>query len=173
MDFIHELDVTPEQHHLIRQLRNDSFVEHQATSSYLKQLPHVRVLEMKGGELIGYMGLDYRVISVDGQPLKVLGVIDFCVEKNARGQGIGRQMLQGVEQFARTKQVDFVILISDLKEFYLTSGYQQITATQSWLRIHQHRNYGVAVEELDELYVKPMSEKPWPSGHVDWLGYMF
>ncbi|MCZ6377234.1 GNAT family N-acetyltransferase, partial [Vibrio parahaemolyticus] len=43
----------------------------------------------------------------------------------------------------------------------------------SWLRIHEHKNYGVAVDQVDDLYVKPISGKTWAVGHIDWLGYMY
>ncbi|TCT95970.1 hypothetical protein EDB47_1371, partial [Vibrio crassostreae] len=42
-----------------------------------------------------------------------------------------------------------------------------------WLRLHEHTNYGVAVEHVDELYIKPMNAKNWGDGHIDWLGYMY
>ncbi len=173
MKIIPEIDVSLELHQAIKQLRNASFPDHQTEQSYFKQLPHLRVVEYQGDRLIGYLGLDFRVISVDGKPFKVLGVIDFCIAEHARGQGIGTSMLVGVEEFARTKDVDFIILISDLDAFYRNNGFTRIMATQSWLRVHEHRNYGVAVEPLDELYVKPVGDNKWPPGHVDWLGYMF
>lgn len=154
-------------------LRNNSFPDDQASRSYLKQLPHMRALKYRDGELIGYFGLDYRAIGVADSSFKVLGIIDFCVDKSYRGQGIGSSMLHELSHYAKTKDVDFIILISELNSFYTRNGFQQITAPNSWLRLDEHKNYGVAFEEIDELYIKPISGKIWMTGHVDWLGYMF
>lgn len=176
MNIIHEIDVTPEQHQAIEQLRNSAFADFQVSRSYYKQLPHMRVLcyssdETQGNELAGYMGLDYRVIRVGDEVLKVLGVIDLCVAK--QGQGLGSQMMTELAEYAQSKDVDFIILMSELDAFYSKLGYQRVASMQSWLRIHEHTNFGVAVDHIDELYVKPVGKKTWPAGHVDWLGYMF
>lgn len=61
----------------------------------------------------------------------------------------------------------------ELHDFYVANGFQLVESYASWLRIHEHTNYGVAVEYVDELYVKPMKDKSWPAGHMDWLGYMY
>ncbi|MEA5316929.1 GNAT family N-acetyltransferase, partial [Vibrio parahaemolyticus] len=65
-------------------LRNKSFPEHQVTRSYYKQLPHMRALKYRDYQLVGYMGLDYRVVSVGDEIYKVLGVSDFCVEQSSQ-----------------------------------------------------------------------------------------
>lgn len=176
MNITHEIDVTPEQHQAIEQLRNSAFADFQVARSYYKQLPHMRVLsyssnESQDNELYGYMGLDYRVIKVAGEVFKVLGVIDLCVAN--QGQGLGTQMMTELAEYAQNKDVDFIILMSDLDAFYSKLGYQRVASMQSWLRIHEHTNLGVAVEHIDELYVKPVGNKTWPAGHMDWLGYMF
>ena len=173
MDIIPEIDLSREQHDAIRTLRNSSFPEHQAERSYFKQLPHMRALEYQDKQLLGHMGLDYRVISAGGEAYKVLGVIDFCVKKAFRGRGIGSAMLSQLSSFAENKDVDFIILISELKDFYASQGYLRISGINSWLRLHNYTNYGVAVEYVDELHIKSIRGKAWAGGHVDWLGYMF
>ncbi|NMT19309.1 GNAT family N-acetyltransferase, partial [Vibrio parahaemolyticus] len=79
-----------------------------------KQLPHMRVLNYEGDQLVGYMGLDYRVVRVGDEIYKVLGVSDFCVESKVQRQGIGTTMLSQLSEYASTKDVDFIILVSDL-----------------------------------------------------------
>ncbi|WP_025543119.1 GNAT family N-acetyltransferase, partial [Vibrio parahaemolyticus] len=73
--------------------------------------------------LVGYMGLDYRVVSVDDEIYKVLGVSDFCVEQSSQRNGIGTVMLSQLSEYASSKDVDFIILISDLDAFYTANGY--------------------------------------------------
>ncbi len=173
MKIIAEIDLTAKQHRQIQKLRNSSFPEHKVDRSYYKQLPHYRVLEYDTSRLIGYMGLDYRVIGVGESCYKILGVIDLCVDKKQRGKGTGTSMLAQLSDFAAKKDVDFIILISDHAEYYLKNGFERIKAHSSWLRLHEHKNFGVAFDHIDDLFVKSVQGKKWPPGHVDWLGYMF
>lgn len=173
MKIVYEINVTEKQHKEIMMLRNQSFPKHQVSRSYFKQLPHIRALQYEGDVLIGYLGLDYRVIKVGNEVHRVLGVVDFCVAEHYRGQGLGTFMLSEISLFSEGKGVDFIILLSELQSFYSARGYIQVKETNSWLRLHEHTNYGVAVEHVDELYIKPMSAKTWGGGHIDWLGYMY
>ncbi|HCE3288593.1 GNAT family N-acetyltransferase [Vibrio parahaemolyticus] len=173
MEIVQEIDVSELHHKAIEALRNQAFPDSQVSRSYFKQLPHMRALHFQGEQLVGYLGLDYRAVSVGGEIHKVLGVIDFCVDERYRGQGIGSFMLSEVSAFAETKDVDFIILISDLDDFYSLNGFNKVQCMQSWLRLHEHTNFGVAVEHVDELYVKPLRDKQWGVGHFDWLGYMY
>ncbi|CAG9296812.1 GNAT family N-acetyltransferase [Celerinatantimonas diazotrophica] len=173
MDIVYEIKLTKEQHESIKLLRNQSFPEHQSDYSYYKQKPHMRALQYEGDNLVGYLGLDYRAVKVSNEVYSVLGIIDFCVTEEHRGKGIGSLMLSEVTSFAEGTDVDFIILISELEDFYQKRGYTKIEDINSWLRIHEHTNYGVAVDHIDELFVKSISGKSWSVGHVDWLGYMY
>lgn len=170
---IPEIDVNELEHSQISELRNSCFPDHVLDRSYYKQLPHYRVVEYDEDSLIGYMGLDYRVISVDGQPHKILGVIDFCVAPAQQGKGVGSNMMSSVLSHARSKAVDFVLLVAHSPGIYESLGFQSCEMLSSWLRIDEHRNYGVAVEKINEIYVKQVGSKSWSGSHLDWLGYMF
>ncbi|MFM2642551.1 GNAT family N-acetyltransferase [Vibrio chagasii] len=173
MEIISEIEVSKEQHQAITTLRNSSFPEHQVQRSYYKQLPHMRALQHHEGQLVGYLGLDYRMINVGGHAFKVLGVIDFCIAEDVRGKGLGSTMLSELDAYAKERDVDFIILISELHSFYSSHGYNRVVVDHSWLRLNEHLSYGIAVEEVDDLYVKSISGVSWPSGNVDWLGYMY
>ncbi|UTV29405.1 GNAT family N-acetyltransferase [Photobacterium atrarenae] len=173
MKIIPEIEVTDREHDAITQLRNASFPDHQVERSYYKQLPHMRALQYCHGKLIGYMGLDYRVVCVGGTPLKVLGVIDICIDKSHQGQGIGSAMLTELSDYAAARDVDFIILMSELDAFYTSNGFNKVSGPSSWLRLHEHQNYGIAFDQLGDLFVKPMSGKTWAPGHLDWLGYLY
>jgi predicted N-acetyltransferase YhbS len=99
--------------------------------------------------------------------------MDLCVREDKRGQGIGTSILSELSDYAKKRDVDFIILVSDNDNFYIHNGFYQIKTHNSWLRIDEHKNYGVAFEKLDDLYVKPVGDKVWKSDYVDWLGYMF
>ncbi|NNG00147.1 MAG: GNAT family N-acetyltransferase [Desulfobacteraceae bacterium] len=173
MDIYPEIELSSVQHTEIETLRNKSFPDHQVPRSYYKQLPHLRAVKYQDSHLVGYMGLDYRTICVGDETYKVLGVIDLCINDTFRGQGFGTSMLSELSDYASGRDVDFIILISELHDFYIANGFQRINALNSWLRLHEHKNYGVAVEQVNELYVKSVSGKAWANGHVDWLGYMY
>ena len=173
MDIVFEINVTEVQHKAIESLRNHSFPEHQVNRSYYKQLPHMRALQYEGDMLVGYLGLDYRAMRVGNDVHNVLGIIDFCVAEQYRGKGIGTFMLSEVSAFAKGKAVDFIMLMAELDDFYLSHGFSKVETTHSWLRIDEHTNYGVAVEHIDELFIKSVSGKEWTNGHLDWLGYMY
>ena len=173
MDIYSEIDLSTKQHREIQTLRNKSFPEHQVDRSYYEQLPHMRGLKYLDGTLVGHMGLDFRVVSVGEEVYKVLGVVDFCVDRALQGQGIGTSMLSQLSGYVETKDVDFIILISELNDFYTKKGYRRIDALSSWLRLHEHKNYGVTAEKIDSLYVKPVGDKNWRGGSVDWLGYLY
>ena len=112
-------------------------------------------------------------MGVGGKCITILGVVDFCVKEQYRGKGVGSSMLVYLDQYAKDKQVDFVILISEIGTIYSKCGYNNVPAEHTWLKVHEHKNYGVGQERIDEFYVKAVGKKEWPKGVVDWLGYMF
>lgn len=145
MDVYPEIELSKEQHNAIEVLRNKSFPEHQVARSYYKKLPYIRALKYKDDQLVGYMELDYRVISVGDEIYKVLGVSDFCVDLRFQRQGIGNAMLYKLSEYASAKDVGFIILISDLDDFYAANGYLRLNSRSPWLLIHEHKNYGIVV----------------------------
>ena len=82
-------------------------------------------------------------------------------------------MLSELSDYAEAKDVDFIILISNTDKYYIRNGFKKINAPNSWLRIDEHRNHGIASEPLDDLFVKKTGSKIRQPGDVDWLGYMF
>ncbi len=83
-------------------------------------------------------------------------------------------MLSHLHEYASSKEVDSILLISESHGFYTVNGYLRVDSTESWLRLDEHKNnYGVAVERVDDLYIKPIRSKNWSDGDMDWLGYMY
>lgn len=168
-----EIELTSIEHEAVTELRNQSFPSFEFDRSYFKQLPHMRALEVHNDRLVAYMGLDYRAVRVGSYVYNVLGVIDFCVDKEYRKQGIGSRMLSELTHYAEEKNVDFIVLMSELNVFYLKNGFQRVELESEWLRINEHKSYGIASEYIDDLYIKKVGAKEWYSGPMDWLGYMY
>ncbi len=142
---------------------------------YCKQLPHFRLLFWTDGKLVAQLGIDSRVINVDGRILKIFGVIDLCVHPEHRGRGIASQLLSKAEEIARSSHRDFLVLMGDRHDLYLRSGFLRVEpAVTRWLAIDERRTVDVFLRDLSDCFlVKSLSGQPWPAGEIDLLGYLF
>jgi predicted acetyltransferase len=126
---------------------------------YYKQLPHFRYLVLDDvDKLIGQVGLDYRIMNLNGKPVRVLGVIDLCVTKGYRSNGIGSWLLSKIEKFSEKKLIDFLLLFADNKNLYLKNGYKSVENKCKWLKIdHENqRAFGIGNEVINEVMVKEL-----------------
>ena len=82
-------------------------------------------------------------------------------------------MLQALIDLAERKNIDFVFLIADTPNLYAKHGFKLVPNVCSWLRIEEHKNYGIGQEQIDDIMVKQIGSKKWPEGPIDLLGYMF
>jgi predicted N-acetyltransferase YhbS len=120
------------------------------------------------------MGVDHRVIRVGNFIFTIFGVIDLCVKSTYQQQGIASKLLSLLTELAQEKSVDFLFTVVKDERLYLKNGFQAIAHYCSWLRIHEHQNYGVAVEKIEkELMIKQTGDQPWVNEPIDLLGYMF
>ena len=143
---------------------------------YFKQLPHHRLLAYEQERLVGHLGVDLRVMNLNGRPVRVLGAIDLCVAQDRRGLGIGTALLQRFETVARdSNRVDFLFLLSKNPAIYESLGYKTTSLRTVWLKIDQHINYGLGDERISDAYVlyKAISDLQWEDGDLDLLGYMY
>jgi hypothetical protein len=87
---VFEYDIKGDLLYQLQQLLVECFVEYPRDRIYFKQLPHFRFLIFdKKNQLVGQVGFDYRVMNLNGRPVRVLGIIDLCVAKAYRSQGLG------------------------------------------------------------------------------------
>ncbi len=145
--------------------------------TYFKQMHHFRLLLKDGTELIGHIGLDYRVMALGGKPVKVMGLIDVAVSPSHQGKGIGTQMLKQVDALMEPylENIDFMYLVAEKHRFYENCGYQLVKQQVKWLAIDQHINYGIKEEYIDDcIMVKPTGDMVWDESLVlDLLGYWY
>lgn len=143
---------------------------------YFKQLPHFRLLAFGDeGQVVGHVGLDYRVMNLNGEPIHVLGVIDLCVREEMRGNDIGKALLNEVIDLGETNQVDFLLLIADRPDLYLRAGFSHVDNTCTWLQIDDERQTtrGIGETAFDELMIRSVGDKEWTTGPLDFIGYLY
>jgi len=100
-------------------------------------------------------------------------VIDFCVAKEYRGQGIGTKLIEEVEKLSKGR--DFIILMADNPEIYNRVGYSRLQhASTKWLAIEDLATHSIIERDLSDCFMyKPLMQQQWPSGKIDLLGYLF
>ena len=169
-----EFDISKYTHQQITNLRNNSFPKNTKPRSYYKQLPHFRYLAFDRDTLVAHMGIEHRVIRVGDSVFTIFGVVDLCVKQSDRGQGIASKLLSLLTDLAREKSIDFLFAVVDNERLYSKNGFQTVSNYCSWLRIDEHKNYGVAIEKIEnEFMVKQIGDKLWVDEPIDLLGHMF
>lgn len=170
-------DLTPEDERDLAALLDGCFPDTFDGRSYFKQLPHARLLARdEDGRLLGQVGLDHRVIRVGDHVVPILGLIDLCVDANARNQGIGFRLLTETENFGRRAPapIEFLLLVTDIPTYYEAHGYHRIRPAKTrWLAIEDRRSHSVMQHIEHELVAKPLTDRHWPDGSIDLLGYLF
>lgn len=167
-------EIQTELHSQITELRNACFPDYQRERSYYKQIPHLRFLAYSNETLIGHLGIDHRVMTFNHITHSVFGIIDLCVHEDHRRQGLGQKLLSSAEVLAMRSDIDVMVLLADDVRLYEQNGFMNVDTVCQWLRIDEHTNYGVAVEEIKgELLLKPLTSEFIVHGPIDFLGYLF
>ena len=174
---VHEYEVDGALRSSIQELLLESFGDdYPKERVYFKQLPHFRYLVLnEDNMLVAQVGLDYRVMNLNGLPVNVLGVIDLCVKKEYRSNGLGSLLLSEIEKFSEYKSIDFLLLFADHKGLYLKNGYRSVMNECTWLKIdhENHQSLGVGKEVMNELMMKEIGNEKWENGCLDLLGYLY
>ncbi len=178
--FLPDFQINPETATALHQLLDTCFPGFfdQSPRDYFKQLPHFRLLAYDENKtLVGQVGIDYRVMNLNGKPVRTFGIVDLCVSPTAQGKGIGKQLLNRVEQLAKqhTNRIDVIFLVTETPNYYERLGYQVTKIETTWLKIDAHQSLGIGKELIDDalFMVKAVGEKEWEDGKLDMLGYMF
>ncbi|HSG71912.1 MAG TPA: GNAT family N-acetyltransferase, partial [Planctomycetaceae bacterium] len=135
--------------------------------------PQKRMLARDGDRVVGHIGIEHRVIGLGVAPAEIVGLIEVVVEANYRQQGIASRMLSMIlEEYGR-ETVEFAMLFADDGRLYEKHGFSFRSNSLTWLRLHEHQNYGIAEELVPELMIKELSNRKWTDERVDLLGYLF
>ena len=142
---------------------------------YFKQLPHLRLIAYEDEQIIGQVGLDFRVMNIDGTPIHVLGIIDLCVREAVRGRGVGRALMEKVIALGEAYPIDFLLLFADRPDLYERIGFQKVSNTCTWLQINDENQTtrGIGEARFEELMIRQVGDKRWTDGKLDLLGYLY
>ncbi len=172
---IEEYNISLPTHSHIQNLLKYCFEQYPSTRSYYKQIPHFRYLVWDDDILVAHCGVEHRVIALGKQPIRILGIVDLCVNEEYRSKGIASDILEKVEFLGEKGTVDFIVLFADDHSLYEKNGYQLVNNPCRWLMINEHQSLGVTSRTLpDTVMVKPLSFKAWDeSKMVDFMGHVF
>ena len=121
------------------------------------------------------MLLGYRTMSLDSSSIKVLGLIDICIDPHHRNRGIGEKLLEKVDELSLefSEKIDFLFLVTNIPNYFSKYEFGEIEPTTTWLKIHHHKNYGVVTKKIDDTHfmIKPINDKKWEGENLDLLTY--
>lgn len=144
---------------------------------YFKQLPHYRLLLKLDDHLIGHLGLDFRVMTLNTIPINVLGVMEVVVHPHYQKQGYGALLMNELDHIVQKFQhnIDYLLLVADQYDFYRKFGFELTAQHTKWLVTEEHVNYGIKEDFFSDcLMYKQIGSKPWiDNGKLDWMGYWY
>ncbi|WP_214483064.1 GNAT family N-acetyltransferase [Bacillus sp. SM2101] len=174
---VFEYDINDELRAKLQQLLLECFPgDYPQDRIYFKQLPHFRFIAFDyNNKPVGQVGLDYRVMNLNGKRIRILGIIDLCVSNNFRLQGLGSSLLSEIDNFCEGRSIDFILLFADNKKLYLKAGFKSVKCKCKWLQINDEdqTTYGIGHERIHELMVKKVGTEQWKDGDIDLLGYLY
>ncbi len=129
---------------------------------YHYELPAHRWLVRDEGKLVAHLAIHEKTFEHEGEHTLFLGVAEVCVAPSHRGRGLVRAMLREAERaFPATP---FAILLGD-KGVYGSSGYAAVHNV--YFPYHQ------TDRPADDVLMKPLGDKAWPTGQVTIEGPSF
>ncbi len=172
---IEEYALTKTQELAIARLFSTTFEGYPDGAIYYNQVPDFRFLVYTDDkELVGQAGIVHRIISIAGSPFEVFGLTDLCVAPETQLKNVGSRLLKEISDLASRHTVDFLVLTSEVNEFYVKNGFRTVFNDCRWLVIHHHESMGVFRRTLKEgLMIKETGDAEWPEGEVDFMGHMF
>ncbi len=171
---IEEFLISTETHLQIQSLFAECFPEYPKGRSYFKQVPSFRFLVWKDQQLIAQLGIEYRMITIDGQTVSIFGIVDLCVAESFQSQKIATQLLQQTELLALENDIDFLVLVTGDHDYYRKHGFELVQNICRWLMINKQQTLGIGHRRIEEsLMIKALSNKVWKKGLVDFLGAIF
>ena len=170
-----EMTVSESMDKELTELLQHAFPSIYPNRRYFKQLPHFRLIAYEDERIIGQVGLDFRVMNMNGESIHVLGIIDLCVREEVRGRGVGRALMEEIIALGKEYSIDFLLLFADQPDLYERIGFHTVSNTCTWLQINDENQTtrGIGETSFDELMVRAVGDKRWMEGKLDLLGYLY
>jgi predicted acetyltransferase len=169
-----EYQVNSNERQQVNKILEQCFPEYYVNREYFKQIPHFRIFIKEEDTIIGKLAIDYRIMSLNDQPIRVWGIIDVCVLPEKRGHNLSSILLKKAEKVATENGLDFLLLFADNPKLYLNNGYVKCLENEiHWLKINEHEMLGLGKEVIPELMIKKIGNKEWEAGKLDMMGYLY
>lgn len=171
---IEEFLIEESEQEAIRSLLANCFPEYPSGKSFYKQLPDFRFLIWDQEQLIAHMAIENRLMNNSGTLIHVFGIADLCVLDHYQHQKLASSMLEELENLGKSRNIDFIVLLAKKHELYLKNGFQLKNNVCKWVLINANQTLGVAKRKLEySLLIKPISNKGWKEGTLDFMGHIF
>jgi GNAT superfamily N-acetyltransferase len=172
---IEEFRIDPSAAAAIQRLLRACFPDYPPNRTYFRQIPNFRFLAWHGdGQLVGHCAIEHRLINNAGVVLRIFGIADLCVAPPQQHHRLATRLLGETEALARAHGIDCLLLLAKEHGLYLNNGFVAVDNPGKWLLIQNDQTLGVARRSLENsLLVKPLGERIWQSGLVDFLGHIF
>ena len=107
-------------------------------------------------------------------PKYIFGIIDLCIDIKFQNKNIASTLLRKITVLGSENNIDFIILLTKDSRLYKKNNFKTISAYCSWLRINDHKNFGVGFENIkNEIMIKELGKNKWENKPLDFLGYLF
>ncbi|MBY0273606.1 MAG: GNAT family N-acetyltransferase [Alphaproteobacteria bacterium] len=169
-----ECDLDKTDRSSLRGILSECFPECFTDRVFYKQLPTMRLMAFYEKRLIGQVGIDHRVVSVNRIPYQIFGIVDLCVTGDFRSRSIGTLLLTALENLANQCDVNYVVAFADQHELYKKLGYKQVKANCRFLAIEDLSSHSII--ERDEskiLLIKSREDVDFTDKTIDLLGHLF
>lgn len=173
IDRIEEFQLEADIREQIAALLKEGFGVYPEGRSFYKQLPSFRFLAWDERTLVGHLAAEYRMVNVGGTPLPIFGVADLCVTPSRQQERIATQMLVKLEGLAKLSEVDFILLTGSEPNVYQGMGFTRIERPCRWLLLNNLKTLGVIRRSVNNIMIKPLGNRGWPDGEIDFLGHIF
>ncbi|MCF8236544.1 MAG: GNAT family N-acetyltransferase [Saprospiraceae bacterium] len=169
-----EFDLSPADAISISDLLHASFDQYPAGRIFFPQPPHLRILCWQKSDLVGHAAGVIREVRVGEHTMMVMGVADLCVAVPNHRQHLATKMVEHVSTLAKKRGISLLMALSGEKEFFSDVGFEEIDPKCTWLAYLGGKSLGLCRRPLHgDVWVKPLTERPWPEGDLDFLGPMF
>ena len=173
-EIINEYQLDEKDQQGIYDLLCDCFSDYPEGRIHFRQIPSFRLIGRDDQGIKAHIAVTFRWMNLGQSVIRIFGLTDICVASAAREQKLATKMIEHLSEVGRKQRVDFLILIAWTPEFYQSMGFQMAHNRCRWLLIQNDQSLGLAQRKIENgLMIKPVGDKVWNDGSLDFLGPVF